>query len=135
MNFTCIKYEQEQLNNGDIQNNISFYEKYPVCDGDIDITKNEIYEIKNPSFLSDTFVFCKKHYDNVFLVGEVNSVCYIKINHQNQIDEIGSNFESRFHCKYEELLKNKNVKKASNLHTIMFSLIGDEYWCSTYKKE
>ena len=40
----------------------------------------KIYEIHNPLFLSDIFVF-----------GEIESIgmCYIKVNHHNKIEEIG----------------------------------------------
>ena len=127
-NEACIIQENEQLKNGDIQNTVAFYNKHPCCDGGIVITKAEIYEVNNPFWLSDTFVFCKKHYNDVFLVGEVDLVCYIKVNAHNQIEEIGTNFERRFRQDLNAILKRDDVKQSTNLHAIMFTLIGDEYW-------
>lgn len=133
-NKSCIVYGEEKLKDGGTQCLASFYENHPTCEGDI-IVEDEIYEVKNPYWLSDTFVFCKKHYDDVFLVGEVDSVFYIKVNYCNQVEEIGTDFESRFSCDYHHLLERKDVKKATNLHKIMFTLIGSEYWLKTIWKK
>ena len=108
---------------------ISFYDEDQYCLGDFDITDLDIYEVNNPYFLSDTFIFCKKHYDNVFLAGECDLVLYIKINNRLQIEEIGNDFAKRFHYEnYDELLQRKDVRKAEPIHRTLFSLIGDEYW-------
>ena len=115
--------------NHDRQEIIGFYDEDQCCYGDKDTTNLELYEVKKPFFLSDTFIFCKKHYDNVFLKGECDLVLYIKINNSNEIEEIGNDFAERFHFDdYEELLKRKDVHKAEPIHRILFSLIGDEYW-------
>jgi hypothetical protein len=130
-NKSCIVYEEERLKDGCTQRLVSFYDNHPCCDGDV-VIEDEIYEVENPCWLSDTFVFCKKHYNDVFLVGEVDSVFYIKVNHHNQVEEIGTDFESRFSCDYYSLLERKDVKKATNLHKIMFTLIGSEYWLKLF---
>ena len=117
------------------QEAISFYEKTlygRVCCGDIDISDEEIWEIDNPYFLSDVFVFCKKHL-NVFTIGEVDMVCFIKVNHSNQIEEIGTDFEKRFHSNdINDILKRDDIRYANDLHKIMFSIISDEFWCGKY---
>ena len=108
---------------------VSLYEDHNICDGDIDITGLEIYEVPNPYFLSDIFVFCKKHYDNVFLSGTADIVPYIKLNSGYQIEEIGTDFMARFGAyKFEDIIKRDDVKKASGLRKMIFSLIGDELW-------
>lgn len=125
----CITNEVFHLKDETKQEIISFYDEHQICYGDFDITDLDIYEVKNPYFLSDTFIFCKKHYDNVFLVGECDLVLYIKINNRLQIEEIGNDFAKRFHYEnYDELLQRKDVRKAEPIHRIIFSLIGDEYW-------
>lgn len=129
----CIVQENELLKDGRILNTVSFYNKYPTCEGDIDITENKIYEVCNPYWLSDTFVFCKRHYNDVFLVGDVDLVCYIKVNVHNQIEEIGIDFEQRFRQDLNAILKRNDVKQSTNLHAIMFTLIGDEYWLKLFR--
>ena len=124
----CITLENEVNNNQNKHSIISFYDKYPTCEGDL-LVRNEIYEVKNPFWISDTFVFCKIHYENVFLKGALDKICYIKLNSANQIEEIGADFENRFRFDdYESLLDRKDVIHATNLHKILFSVIGDEYF-------
>ena len=132
-NKSCIVYKEERLKDGGTQRLVSFYDNYPCCEGGI-VIEDEIYEVKNPYWLSDTFVFCKRHYDDVFLVGEVDLVCYIKVNIQNQIEEIGTNFERRFGQDLNVILKRDDVKQSTNLHAIMFTLIGNEYWLELFKE-
>lgn len=114
------------------QETVAFYDGDQTCYGDLDISNYEIYEIKNPYCLSDTYVFCKKHYNNVFLKGECDLIPYIKLNSAHQIEEAGSDFSKRFHFNdYDALLQRKDVKKADFLNKIIFSLFGDEYWLTT----
>lgn len=133
-NEACIVQENELLKDGRILNTVSFYNKYPKCEGGIDITENKIYEVCNPYWLSDTFVFCKRHYNDVFLVGEVDLVCYIKVNIHNQIEEIGIDFERRFRQDLNTIIKRNDVKQSTNLHAIMFTLIGNEYWLQLFRE-
>lgn len=122
---TGVHYNRNRIK----QELVSFYDEEQCCYGDKDITNLEIYEVKNPFFLADTFVFCQKHYDNVFLKGECDFILYIKVNNSNEIEEIGNDFSRRFHFDdYEELLKRKDVHKAEPIHKLLFCLIGDEYW-------
>ena len=132
-NKSCIVYEEERLKDGGTLCLVSFYNNYPCCEGNV-VVKDEIYEVENPYWLSDTFVFCKKHYNDVFLVGEVDLVCYIKVNARNQIEEIGIDFERRFRQDLNAILKRDDVKQSTNLHAIMFTLIGDEYWLKLFRE-
>lgn len=132
-NKSCIVYEEERLKDGYTQRLVSFYDNYPCCEGDV-VVKDEIYEVENPYWLSDTFVFCKRHYNDVFLVGELDLVCYIKVNVHNQIEEIDCDFERRFGQDLNAILKRDDVKQSTNLHTIMFTLIGDEYWLKLFRE-
>ena len=137
MNGSYITIESYN-SNGRKQEAISFYENTfngIVCCGDIDISDEEIYEIDNPYFLSDVFIFCKKHL-SVFMIGEVDMVCFIKVNHSNQIEEIGTDFEKRFHGNdINVILKRDDIRYANDLHKIMFSIISDEFWCGKYIQE
>lgn len=132
-NDSCIVYEEERLKDGGTQRFVSFYDNYPCCEGGV-VIKDEIYEVENPYWLSDTFVFCKRHYNDVFLVGELDLVCYIKVNAHNQIEEIGINFERRFGQDLNAILKRDDIKQSTNLHAIMFTLIGDEYWLKLFRE-
>ena len=124
-----VEFETEIVNDKR-QELISCYDKNRVCLGDF-IPEAEIYEVRNPRFLADTFVFCKKHYDDIFLIGECEPICFITVNSYNQIEEIGSDFCDRFHFKPEEfdaLLQRDDVKEASPVNKILFSMISDEFW-------
>ena len=132
-NKSCIVYEEERLKDGGTQCLVSFYDNYPCCEGNV-VIEDKIYEVENPYWLSDTFVFCKRHYNDVFLVGELDLVCYIKVNAHNQIEEIGTNFERRFRQDLNAILKRDDVKRSTNLHAIMFTLIGDEYWLKLFRE-
>jgi hypothetical protein len=132
-NESCIVYQKERLKDGGTLRLVSFYDNYPCCEGDV-VIEDEIYEVENPCWLSDTFVFCKRHYNDVFLVGELDLVCYIKVNAHNQIEEIGCDFEKRFGLDLATILKRNDVKRSTNLHAIMFTLIGDEYWLKLFRE-
>lgn len=132
-NESCIVYKEERLKECGALRLVSFYDNHPCCEGDV-VVEDEIYEVENPYWLSDTFVFCKRHYNDVFLVGELDLVCYIKVNAHNQIEEIGTNFEQRFGQDLNAILKRDDVKHSTNLHAIMFTLIGDEYWLKLFRE-
>ncbi len=124
---SCILYEETRHGSDVKQKLVAFYDAYPICDGDLDITNNDILEFTNPYWLSDTFVFCKKSFNNI------TTTCYIKVNVSNQVEEIGPNLEERFGRDYTVLLKRADTKKATNLHKILFSVISDEYWLKLYR--
>lgn len=112
---------------------MAFYNEYPTCDCEVDITGEKIFEAQNPYWLADTFVFCKKHYTNVFSTDNLDIIVYIKVNYQHRIEEIGTNFESRVGQDYESILSRKDVSEATNLHKMLISMIDNEYWLSLYR--
>lgn len=128
-NGVSVVVEQNRVKDGEYQELLSYYDTDGGCFGDFDITNEEIYEIENPYFLSDTFVFQKKHFKH-FIDGDIETVCFIKLNRDNKIEEIGFDFSSRFN-----LEKDKQYKKATPLHKIPFLLIGDEMWIKARKEE
>ena len=80
---------------------------------------NKIYQIENPLWLADTFIFSENE------IG----ICFIKINSQRQIEEIGTDFVRRFHYStFEELKSNPKCKRATIANKKLFLSIGDEYW-------
>lgn len=104
----------------------SFIEGHPEEDSQ-ERTEEDIYEVNNPYFLSDVFVFQKKRLD-IFNRGEIESVCYIKLNYENRIEMIGFNDPTA-----RTLLKStKEYQKATPLHKKMFLLIDDELWRKIY---
>ena len=122
----CI--EREYLRDGQFQDLMSYYDD-GTCFSDFDIINEDIYEVENPCFISDIFVFQKKHF-NHFIYGDIETICFIKLNNMNKIEEIGFDFFSRFH-----LEKDKTYKKATALHKIPFLLIGDEMWLNARKEK
>ena len=82
----------------------------------------KIYAVPNPMWLSDTFVF-RKHEDKK--LGTV----YIKLNHENKIEEVGINIEDRMHnTPLESILTKKSCQEANELQKTILNSIGDEYW-------
>jgi len=123
----CI--EREYSRDRQFHDSLSYYDEDGACFGDFDITNEDIYEVENPLFHSDIFVFQKKHF-NHFIYGDIDTVCFIKLNHMNKIEEIGFDFSSRFN-----LEKDKTYKQATPLHKIPFLLISDEMWLNARKED
>lgn len=123
----CIEHNYVKPNV--YQDLLSYYDEDGCCLGDFDITNEDIYEVENPFSLSDIFVFQKKHF-NHFIYGDIETICFIKLNDRNKIEEIGFDFSSRFH-----LERDKKYKKATALHKIPFLLIDDEMWLNIRKEE
>ena len=91
--------------------------------------EEDIYEVNNPYFLSDVFVFQRKRFKS-FFYGEIESICYMKLNARNQIEEIGFDFSKRFHLEW-----GKEYKKATPLHKATFRRFSDAYWIKHYDPE
>lgn len=81
------------------------------------ITDMKIYEIHNPLFLSDIFVFA-----------EVEGIgpCYIKVNCYNRIEEIGFDIQRRMSRPIEDIMQ--YAKKAAKIRRHIFNSIDIEYW-------
>lgn len=77
------------------------------------------YAIRNPMWLSDTFVCAKiKDYDKF---------CYVKLNLRNEIEEIGVDAEYRLHgAKLEDMTR--FYEPITRVRKMRFNSIGDEYW-------
>lgn len=77
----------------------------------------KIYEIHNPLFLSDIFVFT-----------EVEGIgpCYIKVNCYNRIEEIGFDIQRRMSRPIEDIMQ--HAKKAAKIRRHIFNSIDIEYW-------
>ncbi len=129
INGVSICIEREYLRDRQFHDLMSYYDSDGSCFSDFDITNEDIYEIENPLFLSDIFVFQKKHFSH-FIYGDIDTVCFIKLNRSNKIEEMGLDSSSRFH-----LEKDKTYKRATPLHKIPFLLIDDEMWLNLIKEE
>ena len=82
-----------------------------------------IYEIDNPCFLADTFIF-----------GEIASKdkiyhCYVKVNRRNKIEEIGTEIQKRFfgNLPIEKIIEKS--REATKLRKSIFRRFDKEYWC------
>ena len=80
-----------------------------------------VYEIDNPCFLADTFVF--EEIKEGFLNGKT---IYVKVNCENRIEEIGIGIEDRLHNSLEKIIKESD--KASIKHIRSLRKIDHEYF-------
>lgn len=72
---------------------------------------------------ADTFVF--SYFE------EFGSYVYVKINHNNKIEEIGINLEVRMHnTRFEDMDK----QEATRLQKSIFNRIDEEYWWHIYNQ-
>ena len=78
----------------------------------------KIYQLPNPLWLADTFIFSEEDKD---------VWCYIKINHRNKIEEIGSDISYRLHgIKIEDIID--RASEATKLQRSIYNRIDEEYW-------
>ena len=84
-----------------------------------------IYEIDNPCFLADTFVFSKIIDRDYRLYGET---IFVKVNSSNKIEEIGRCIEERIfsNIEYEELIKRSRL--ASKKHIASLKKIDMQFY-------
>ena len=83
--------------------------------------QSKIYSVPNPMWLSDTFVFQQRD-------KELGTV-YVKLNHENKIEEVGFDIEKRMHNRPLELiLSGKSCQEANELQKTILNSFGDEYW-------
>lgn len=80
-----------------------------------------VYEIDNPCFLADTFVFEKMEGD--FLNGKT---IYVKVNCRNRIEEIGIGIEERMSAPLDKIIS--KATKASVKHIRSLRKIDHEYF-------
>nr|DAP29143.1 MAG TPA: Protein of unknown function (DUF2400) [Bacteriophage sp.] len=84
-----------------------------------------IYQIANPFFLSDMFIF-----GNIAEIG----FCYIKINCRCQIEEIGVDIEKRMHNTHIEKIISQS-QTATVKHRHLFTSISAEFWHKVLKDQ
>jgi hypothetical protein len=86
------------------------------------MTKEEIYEIDNPMFLADTFIFSSYHFR------EEIHYCFIKVNCDDEIEEIGADISARLfgHISIDKIIKQS--RKATKKHRSIYNVIGYELW-------
>lgn len=90
-------------------------------------TPKEIYEIPNPFWLSDIFIFMEHK--------KLKRTVYVKVNCHNKIEEIGLDIEKRMHyIPLEDIKTNKYCIPATKLHKSILNRIGNEYWYALKNK-
>lgn len=78
------------------------------------------YQVPNPLWLSDVFIFKKKK--------DIGTV-YVKVNCQNRIEEIGIDIERRLHhLPMDKIFGLWGFKEAKPLYKSILNRIDDEYW-------
>lgn len=101
--------------------------------GDKRMKWGAIYEIDNPCFLADTFVFTKVIDRDYRLYGET---IFVKVNSSNKIEEIGRCIEERIlfgSIEYEELIKRamlaskKHIASLKKIDMQFYSLNATDY--------
>lgn len=80
---------------------------------------NTVFAIQNPYFFATTFVF-KEH-------PAFGSV-YIGMNSSGQIDEIGRNFENRFHEQIQDIMRLDDCREANDEEKKALNMISDYYF-------
>lgn len=81
------------------------------------------YQVPNPLWLSDTFIFMEHR--------EIGTFVYVKVNYHNKIEEIGIDIERRLHGRTLDIIKQLyGFKEATPLYKSILNRIGDEYWRS-----
>lgn len=86
------------------------------------IETGNILAVKNPMWLSDTFVFA--------YCEELSSYLYVKVNHLDKIEEIGVDIEKRMHG---TPIGKMCTKEPTKEQVDAFRCIGAEYWHKIFK--
>ena len=87
-----------------------------------------VYEISNPMFLADTFIFGEVVFRNE------KYYCFIKVNCQNKIEEIGAEINMRLfgNLSIEKIIEKS--KQATKLHKAIFKRFDNEFWVKVILK-
>lgn len=89
---------------------------------------SKIYQIRNPFWLADTFLFSKIEIDFTnYDKGSVTSYPYIKVNPRNKIEEIGSDIRTRIGGGNIESIIGKSFV-ANKAHSSVYKTIDMQYW-------
>lgn len=84
----------------------------------------KIYEMRNPCFLADVFVFTKIEDEDYSLDGKT---IFVKVNSENKIEEIGKCIEGRVHLSWQVLSEKSDI--ASKAHIQSLKKIDMQYFC------
>lgn len=85
-----------------------------------------VYSVPNPFWLSDRFVYTA-HDD----FGTV----YVKLNCEDEIEEIGTDISKRMHnTPLEDIAKLQGHRLANEVECNAIDFIGEEYWCQINKQ-
>ncbi len=88
---------------------------------------NKIYQIRNPFWLADFYVFSKIEVDlTLYEKGGVTSYPYIKVNPRNKIEETGSDIRLVFSNGIDEIIKKSSI--ANKAHRSAYKTIDMQYW-------
>lgn len=81
-----------------------------------------IYEIDNPCFLTDTFIFGE------ILFQRRSFHCFVKVNCYNKVEEIGTKMEERLFGNWTIDKIIEKSREATKLHKSIFKRFDTEYW-------
>ena len=87
------------------------------------MAKENVYEIDNPCFLADTFIFRKVKDKESRLC---NKTIFVKVNSDNKIEEIGLCIEGRLTESFDKLVSKSKI--ASKKHKHVFRTIDHEFF-------
>lgn len=89
---------------------------------------NKIYQIRNPFWLADHYVFSKMEFDlSLYDKGKVTTYPYVKVNPRNKIEETGSDIRNVFpQYKIDEIINKSSI--ANKTHSLVYKVIDMQYW-------
>jgi hypothetical protein len=94
---------------------------------------DKTFQISNPCFLSDTFIFKEKTF-KIDGKKEVSTV-YITVNRDGKIEGIRTMLEKRLYRDLSVLMDSSNLKEASKRDAMLLDSIGDEMWYGKYRED
>jgi hypothetical protein len=94
---------------------------------------DKAFQISNPCFLSDTFIFKEKTF-KIDGKKEVSTV-YITVNRDGKIEGIRTMLEKRLYRDLSVLMDSSNLKEASKRDAMLLDSIDDEMWYSKYRED
>lgn len=89
---------------------------------------SKIYQLRNPFWLADTYVFSKMEFDlSLYEKGKVTTYPYVKVNPRNKIEETGSDIRNVFpQYKIDSIIEKSSI--ANKSHSLVYKVIDMQYW-------
>ena len=89
---------------------------------------NKIYQLRNPFWLADHYVFSKMEFDlSLYDKGKVITYPYIKVNPRNKIEETGSDIRNVFPgYQIDEIIEKSSI--ANKTRSLVYKVIDMQYW-------